>query len=150
MKIDKLMARIDKPIVLPESRRNIDPTSRTKAPAEFVRNVQGSSAGAGSGEFHVYRSLRRKEYARLQAMDSKDRKEREKEEYETKIAAAKQAEEEKTAKKREKRKRRNKGGDKKGKKKKGDGEADAPDADADGDEEEAENDEVEEGQNKEK
>lgn len=34
----------------------------------------GSSAGAGSGEFHVYRHLRRKEYARQKYM--KERAER--------------------------------------------------------------------------
>lgn len=31
---------------------------------------QGSSAGAGSGEFHVYRHLRRKEYARLNFIET--------------------------------------------------------------------------------
>lgn len=40
----------------------------------FVRNVMGSSAGAGSGEFHVYRHLRRKEYARQKAMQQQGMK----------------------------------------------------------------------------
>lgn len=31
----------------------------------------GSSAGAGSGEFHVYRHLRRKEYTRQKMIDEK-------------------------------------------------------------------------------
>ncbi|EGP91072.1 unnamed protein product [Zymoseptoria tritici ST99CH_1A5] len=39
------------------------------APPEVVANVQGSSAGAGSGEFHVYKASRRREYERLRMMD---------------------------------------------------------------------------------
>lgn len=34
----------------------------------------GSSAGAGSGEFHVYRHLRRKEYARQKFIQEKAHK----------------------------------------------------------------------------
>lgn len=41
---------------------------------DFVRNVMGSSAGAGSGEFHVYRHLRRKEYARQKYIQEKGEK----------------------------------------------------------------------------
>jgi hypothetical protein len=35
----------------------------------MMKNVQGSSAGAGSGEFHVYKASRRREYERLKIMD---------------------------------------------------------------------------------
>lgn len=39
-----------------------------------MKNVQGSSAGAGSGEFHVYKQNRRREYERLKLMDEKAQK----------------------------------------------------------------------------
>lgn len=60
----------DKPIVLPERPK----TKGTPSVPEFVRNVMGSSAGAGSGEFHVYRHLRRKEYARQKFIQEKAHK----------------------------------------------------------------------------
>jgi hypothetical protein len=40
-----------------------------RAPREMMKNVQGSSAGAGSGEFHVYKAGRRREYERLKLLD---------------------------------------------------------------------------------
>lgn len=45
-----------------------------RAPREMMKNVQGSSAGAGSGEFHVYKQNRRREYERLKLMDEKAKK----------------------------------------------------------------------------
>ncbi len=37
----------------------------------FLSNFPGSSAGAGSGDFHVYRGVRRREYARQKFLDEK-------------------------------------------------------------------------------
>ncbi|KAJ3202420.1 hypothetical protein HDU67_000573 [Dinochytrium kinnereticum] len=119
------MSRVEKPIVIPERR-----DGGLKAPKDFVRNVQGSSAGAGSGEFHVYRALRRKEYSRLKMMETKSKEELVMKQYQDKIDQIKKAEEEKTAKKREKRKKRQKGG-KDAKKKKTDSEVDASQDDVD-------------------
>lgn len=60
----------DKPVIIPDG-----PKQKTLAPPpDFVRNVMGSSAGAGSGEFHVYRHLRRKEYARQKFIQEKTKK----------------------------------------------------------------------------
>ncbi|KIW62516.1 hypothetical protein PV04_10683 [Phialophora macrospora] len=91
------------------------PSSETKksipAPPEIVANVQGSSAGAGSGEFHVYKASRRREYERLRLMDEEAKKEEEDKEWAEKERERKARDEEKTRKNREKRNKR-KGKDK--------------------------------------
>jgi len=99
MKLERLFANPEKAMVIP-----MRPKEKTiAAPPEFVRNIMGSSAGAGSGEFHVYRHLRRKEYARQKAIMEKSRFEELNEAFEKKIEDNKQAAEQRTAKKRAKR-----------------------------------------------
>uniref|UniRef100_A0A8C5MCL9 PRKR interacting protein 1 n=1 Tax=Leptobrachium leishanense TaxID=445787 RepID=A0A8C5MCL9_9ANUR len=66
LKLERLMRNPDKPAAIPERQKEWTPRT---AP-EFVRDVMGSSAGAGSGEFHVYRHLRRREYQRQEFMDT--------------------------------------------------------------------------------
>ncbi|KAJ5211216.1 hypothetical protein N7491_011036 [Penicillium cf. griseofulvum] len=86
------------------------------APPEIVTNVQGSSAGAGSGEFHVYKASRRREYERLRLMQSEVENEKSDEAWEKEREEAKRKDDEKTEKNRRRReKKRNargkKGGD---------------------------------------
>ncbi|KAL0838747.1 hypothetical protein ABMA28_016801 [Loxostege sticticalis] len=99
LKLEKLMKNPEKPIVIPDPPKQ----KSLAAPPDFVRNVMGSSAGAGSGEFHVYRHLRRKEYARQKFIQEKSEKEKLDEEYHKKIEENRRLAEEKTAKKRAKR-----------------------------------------------
>ena len=73
------------------------------APPEIVANVQGSSAGAGSGEFHVYKASRRREYERLRLMDEEVRREEEEKEFERKREELRRRDEEKTNKNRKRR-----------------------------------------------
>ncbi|XP_069701839.1 PRKR-interacting protein 1 homolog [Periplaneta americana] len=99
LKLDKLMKNVEKPAPIPERPKE---KSMPHVP-DFVRNVMGSSAGAGSGEFHVYRHLRRKEYARQKFIQEKGEKELLEEAYHKKIEDNRKAAEERTAKKRAKR-----------------------------------------------
>ncbi|CAK9829763.1 PRKR-interacting protein 1 homolog [Anthophora retusa] len=99
LKLQKLMKNPEKPVILPERPK----AKSTPTVPEFVRNVMGSSAGAGSGEFHVYRHLRRKEYARQKFIQEKGHKELLDSEYHQKIEENKRIAEEVTAKKRAKR-----------------------------------------------
>ncbi|KAG1650883.1 PRKR-interacting protein 1 [Nymphon striatum] len=89
----------DKPVDMPKPRKE---KSLSQAP-EFVRNIMGSSAGAGSGEFHVYRHIRRREYARQKFITEKTEQELKDDEYHKKIEDNKKSAETKTEKKRLKR-----------------------------------------------
>ncbi|XP_014553864.1 hypothetical protein COCVIDRAFT_106597 [Bipolaris victoriae FI3] len=72
-------------------------------PPEIVANVQGSSAGAGSGEFHVYKASRRREYERLRAMDEEVKKEEDEKEFAKRKEELEKKDKEKTEKNRLKR-----------------------------------------------
>ena len=101
-KLEKLMKDPSKPAFIPEPKKEKD---MNKAP-DFVYNVMGSSAGAGSGEFHVYRQIRRKEYERQKVMDKTKTKEELDEAFQIKREENARALEEKTAKKRAKRQKK--------------------------------------------
>jgi hypothetical protein len=63
--LNKLLKDPSKPVFIPPP-----PKEKTIRPArEMMKNVQGSSAGAGSGEFHVYKASRRREYERIKLME---------------------------------------------------------------------------------
>ena len=68
--LDRLLKDPAKPVHIPQA-----PKEKTIRPArEMMKNVQGSSAGAGSGEFHVYKAARRREYERLKIMEETTQK----------------------------------------------------------------------------
>lgn len=101
--VESLFARPDQEIRLPASGAT---TVAQRAVPEIVTNVQGSSAGAGSGEFHVYKASRRREYERLRAMDEEVRNEKEEEEFERIRREKEERDAEKTRKNREKREKK--------------------------------------------
>lgn len=75
-------------------------------PPEIVANVQGSSAGAGSGEFHVYKASRRREYERLRLMEEESKREKSNEEFLKKKAEMQRLDQQKTDRNRRKREKR--------------------------------------------
>ncbi|KAJ2496889.1 hypothetical protein GGH96_005496 [Coemansia sp. RSA 1972] len=104
--VEYLMKNIDKPIDISTPEK-----SMLRPPPDIVLNVRGSSAGAGSSDFSIYRDLRRKENLRVKLMESDAAQDSAKDKFIDEIELLKQKDEEKTAKnraKRQKRKNKNK------------------------------------------
>ncbi|KAI4298506.1 hypothetical protein L6164_032056 [Bauhinia variegata] len=71
-----------------------------------VSNTSGSSAGSGSGDFHQYRQMRRKEQDRVARMEADYQKRKELAEFNMRREERLKAAEERTAKKRLKRQKK--------------------------------------------
>jgi hypothetical protein len=110
--IESLFKDPSKDIQLPAPTRT---SSSLLAPPEIVTNVQGSSAGAGSGEFHVYKASRRREYERLRLMQSEVDAEKDNASWEKEREEARRRDEEKTEKNRRRREKKKSARGKKGK-----------------------------------
>ena len=104
--IESLFRDPSREVRLPEASRPKTSTS-LPPPPEIVANVQGSSAGAGSGEFHVYKASRRREYERLRLMQSEVDKEKGDEEWKQEMEETRKKDDEKTEKNRKRREKRN-------------------------------------------
>jgi hypothetical protein len=88
------------------SATNVDEYKPTKLVTEKVENPMGSCAGAGSGEFDMYRKARRREQMRLEEIEKEDKATRERMDYEARVLKKKLECEERTRKNAEKRKRK--------------------------------------------
>jgi len=99
LKLEKLMANPDKPVRIPA--RPVD--HEVNRAAEFNHNVMGSSAGAGSGEFHLYRQMRRKEQSRVKQLAYRKKRDELDAEFQHKLQENDKTAAERTEKKRLKR-----------------------------------------------
>ena len=110
------MSNPTKPVFIPQPRKEKD----VNKASDFQYNVMGSSAGAGSGEFHVYRQIRRKESDRQKELGKRKDRDDMNEAYHQKLEENEKAAEDRTSKKRAKRQKKKQNAKNKPKKRKTD------------------------------
>ncbi|MCJ1466285.1 hypothetical protein MMC07_004904 [Pseudocyphellaria aurata] len=100
-----LFSKPDREIQLPPSSSStaVSKSHALPPPPEIVANVQGSSAGAGSGEFHVYKASRRREYERVKLMEEEVAREEADKHFLSRRDDLRKQDKEKTEKRRRKR-----------------------------------------------
>ena len=74
--LEALLRNPDQEIVLPGIGDN-----KRLLPPDILLNIQGSSAGAGSGEFHVYKAARKREFERIRGFEEEIEKEASEKEF---------------------------------------------------------------------
>lgn len=74
-----------------------------KVQTERVENVMGSSAGAGSGEFHMYLNSRNREKARMESIDAQRKKEEDDKAFQEKLELNRKVSQDRTDKNSKKR-----------------------------------------------
>ena len=100
--LQRLLSKPDREVKIPKPARE----KELRPPREMIKNVSGSSAGAGSGEFHVYKHSRRREYERIKLMEDKAEREKERQAYEERQKALEEQVSAKTSKNRAKREKK--------------------------------------------
>jgi len=99
--LELLLAKPDQEIPLVWKEKKLEPL-----PPDILLNIQGSSAGAGSGEFHVYKAARKREYERIRNFEMEIEREESEKEFLRERAARERSLAEKTAKNRRKREKK--------------------------------------------
>jgi hypothetical protein len=74
--LSKLFANPDREIEMPQPRKEevYEVKEKEVRPSnDVIKNIQATSAAAGSGEFHVYKHSRRREAERIKNMEWRNR-----------------------------------------------------------------------------